>query len=135
SLDARVSRFAQLDMSAPRSSGSRRLVSSGRSGLALPRSGTRALALRRGRAGGALLAAPNRTLVGGDGMHVGTPKEVPRRAVARMCTCVDGHGRGDYAMGLDDPFSPGACSAHLVGSSSSRTENSGVTMRECGYTR
>jgi hypothetical protein len=26
-------------------------------------------------------------------------------------------------------------SAHAAGSSSSRTENSGVTMRECGYTR
>src|SRR6266487_3730745 len=78
-----------------------------------PRTNTRALALRRIRACGALLSAPNRTLVGGDGMHVGTPKEVPRRAVTRMCTCVDGHGWGDYAMGLDDPLLAGRALSSL----------------------
>jgi hypothetical protein len=32
-------------------------------------------------------------------------------------------------------FAPGIRGAHVVGSSSSRRENSGVTRRECGYTR
>ena len=48
---------------------------------------------------------------------------------------VYGHSLDDRAVDLDDPAIAGHALGQFVGSSSSRTENIGVTMRECGYTR
>lgn len=61
---------------------------------------------------------------------------VPRRVLYESVHLwVRGHRWDDDTIELDDAAMRRVRCAHFVGSSSSRTENSGVMIRECGYTR
>ncbi len=66
----------------------------------------------------------------------GDAEEVPGWARRGMGGWVDGNSWEDYATRSGRPcFRRGARWTYFVGSRSKSGENSGVTMRECGYTR